>query len=333
MKKFDAISGLKTILCLGIVLLHIKENTNYQIGGYFYNNVIPFFTQFVFLFMILSSFGMCCGYYEKIKNGKITPNEFYKKRLMKILPFFFVVVLLEVIYEHSIVSVVEGFADLSLSFALVSNYEISVIGVGWFIGVVFLFYMIFPYFVFLMDNKKRAWLTLIISLLLNFACIGLFDVGRTNFLFDFIYFVLGGIIYLYRDEIIKFTSISKLLNLALIVISTILYFLIPENAYISTIKIFMLFAIWIICTLTLEGKILNNRFTRFISSLSMEIYLSHMIIFRVIEKLNLLKITNLDILNYCIVSIITIVAVIIFDLIIKNVIEFLKNKFEKVFIN
>ena len=95
----------------------------------------------------------------------------------------------------------------------------------------------------------------------------------------------------------------------------------------------MLFAIWIICTLTLEGKILNNRFTRFVSSLSMEIYLSHMIIFRVIEKLNLLKITNLDILNYCIVSIITIVAVIIFDLIIKNVIEFLKNKFEKVFIN
>ena len=37
--------------------------------------------------MIISAFGMCCGYYNKIENNEISVNEFYKKRFQKILPF------------------------------------------------------------------------------------------------------------------------------------------------------------------------------------------------------------------------------------------------------
>lgn len=33
-----------------------------------------------YLIMIISAFSMCCGYYERIKSGAITPAKFYAKR-------------------------------------------------------------------------------------------------------------------------------------------------------------------------------------------------------------------------------------------------------------
>ncbi|WP_158223266.1 hypothetical protein [Fibrobacter sp. UWS1] len=46
--------------------------------------------------------------------------------------------------KPSISELYQAFADLTLAFNLLPNPDISVIGVGWFLGLVFLFYMIFP---------------------------------------------------------------------------------------------------------------------------------------------------------------------------------------------
>ena len=75
-KHYGAIDGLRAIAAIGIVMMHMGANNNYEIGGYIYNKIIPSFTNFVFLFMVISAFGMCCGYYEKIlkindRNSKI----------------------------------------------------------------------------------------------------------------------------------------------------------------------------------------------------------------------------------------------------------------------
>lgn len=61
-------------------------------GGtdYLINRLVPHLSSYVYLFFIISGFGMCCGYYEKIKNNEITLNNFYSKRYRKILPFFFI---------------------------------------------------------------------------------------------------------------------------------------------------------------------------------------------------------------------------------------------------
>ena len=89
MKKehYGAIDGLRTIACIGIVLMHMAANNSYSISGFIYDSMIPSFTNFVFLFMTVSAFGMCCGYYERIINNKISFNDFYGKRFKKILPF------------------------------------------------------------------------------------------------------------------------------------------------------------------------------------------------------------------------------------------------------
>ena len=110
MKKenYGAIDGLRTIACVGIVLMHIAANTSYSISGFIYRSVIPSFTNFVFLFMTVSAFGMCCGYYERIMCNKVSLSDFYGKRFKKTLPFFGVLVLLDIVISPSINALVSG---------------------------------------------------------------------------------------------------------------------------------------------------------------------------------------------------------------------------------
>ena len=77
MERYNTLNGLRTFACLGILAMHVYANINYAFNGNILNNFIKELTNFVFLFMILSSFVMCCGYYEKIKNNNIN-RSFYK---------------------------------------------------------------------------------------------------------------------------------------------------------------------------------------------------------------------------------------------------------------
>ena len=103
-RHYGAIDGLRMIAAFGIAMMHIRANSNYEIAGYVYNTVIPSFTNFVFLFMTVSAFGMCCGYYDKILKGRVDFSEFYGKRFKKILPFFGALVLLDIIMSPSVAS-------------------------------------------------------------------------------------------------------------------------------------------------------------------------------------------------------------------------------------
>ena len=208
--------------------LQIKPSVNYIT-----ETIIPFFTNFVFLFMMISAFGLSCGYYDRIKNNRITPNAFYTKRYKRVLPFFVIMVIIDLVWEHNLRSLLEGFADITLCFGLYPNANITVIGVGWFLGTIFVFYMLYPFFVFLMDSKRRAWTTLGGSVIL--ALIGIYyfgaqkyfsepmEFGRSNILYSAPFFVIGGIVYLYRhvlSEFVKHYWILSLLATGILIIST-----------------------------------------------------------------------------------------------------------------
>lgn len=128
-RRYDGIDGLRTIACVGIVMMHMATNNFYDISGFVYNKLIGSFTNFVFLFMVISAFGMCCGYLDRVLNNQISLEDFYLKRYRKILPFFALLVLIDVIMEPGLGTVIEGFADITLLFGLFPN-DISVIGVG-----------------------------------------------------------------------------------------------------------------------------------------------------------------------------------------------------------
>lgn len=334
-KHYGSIDGLKTIAAVGIIMMHMAANNDYAINGFFYNTMIPSFTNFVFLFMVISSFGMCCGYYEKVMNQSSPVSEFYSKRFKKVWPFFAILVLLDVAISPSGIHYIEAFADLTLLFGFLPGAgNITVIGVGWFLGVTFIFYLVFPFFCYLLENRKRAWIVFGISILFNLACAFYFNVGRSNILYSGCYFIVGGLIYLYRSEIEAWGERVKGIQwimLGAVAASIVIYYVVTSK--IKEIGLLCLFVSAVLLLYSIiknkGGGVLDNRIMRFFSGISMEIYLCHMVIFRALEKLHLNTIAGNGWLQYVVTVILVIAGAIVFAMVMKTVIKKTEDILEK----
>lgn len=69
-ENYSSLDGLRAYAAVGIVLMHVQINLMIKPSDNILTcNVIPWFTNFTLLFMIISVFSMCCGYYERVKLG------------------------------------------------------------------------------------------------------------------------------------------------------------------------------------------------------------------------------------------------------------------------
>ena len=299
------------------------------------SDVIPWFTNFTLLFMIISAFSMCCGYYERVKSGVITPTKFYSKRYHRTWPFFAMMVMISFAMEPSYSTFCQSFADLTMCFNLLPNPNIEVIGVGWFLGTVFTFYMLFPFFTFLLDNKKRGWIVLMLSLVFCYIAITYFGtsdfmvrpIDKVNIIYSAPFFIAGGMVYLYRQDIKIWVENHWAIALAICLILTILRFMIEVKG-LFVVPDLVVFAAWLIYAIGSKDLILNNRVAKYLSGISMEIYLCHMMFFRVASMLHLDKfIGQCDVL-YVVTCIVTLIGATCFSLIIKyHVFPFIGNKY------
>ncbi|MCD7854417.1 MAG: acyltransferase [Clostridiales bacterium] len=336
-KKYNNLDGLRTMAALFIIIMHVLFCGSYVIGGghtdslsgYIVNHLITQCTFFVRLFFMISGFSMCCGYYEKIKNNQISLNEYYTRRYKKILPFFALLVVIDLLTSLAVTKdftaglLYEAFANLTLVFGLLPASEITVIGVGWTLGAIFGFYLLFPFFVWLIWDKKRAWIMLVISIAMNFACEEYFlingEPSRCSTIHWLCYFIAGGIIYLYREDITRFLANKKILAYIMILAGLAIVYVIPvcntgtaADTLVKNLRLLTGFAMVICGALMPDSKALYNPVSSFISKISLEIYLSHLFIFRIIEKLRLVHIFEQDMLSYITACLLVIAGVIMF---------------------
>ena len=325
--RYEGIDGLKAYAIIGIALMHILANGEYGIGGFVFERLIPSFTNLVFLFMMVSGCGMCCGYYQKIVNQKISVEDFYKKRYIKIWPYFALLCALDFVISPSKESLFEVFANLTLCQGLLPNAKISVIGVSWTLAVIFVFYMLFPFFCFLIGNKKRAWGVAVVALVFNWLCGNYFNAGRTNIVYDAVYFIAGGLIFLYRKELAEFASKYKIVTGAILLIATVAYFALGG----STLTMLFFCVAALVYTLGCNRVgVLVNPIAKFLGGISFEIYLCHMVICRVLEKLHLVHLFENGLLAYIVTAVAVICGSVVFSVCAKwflNKIEtFLKER-------
>ena len=101
-ERYENLDGFRALAAIGIILMHVRANGNFGISGFVYDSVIASFTNLTFLFMLLSAFSMCCGYYEKFRSGNIIIEQFYKRRYDRIWPYFALLCTIELIVDHSL---------------------------------------------------------------------------------------------------------------------------------------------------------------------------------------------------------------------------------------
>lgn len=298
--RYNNINALRALSAIGIAMMHYQANLSGELSlGWASGSLIPWFTTFVFLFFMISCFGLCCGYYERMKKGQISLNSFYSKRYKRILPFFGFLCVVDVALGFSKESLAQAFMNFTLVFNLLPNPDIKVIGVGWFLGLIFLFYMLFPFFVFLLDNKRRAWIVFGISLIINLLCQEYFftdtfvnfNPARHNMLYSAPFLLVGGICFLYRDSLHLLAEKMGGWLLLICLLCNALYFVIPQSVWTlhQVLPLIVVFALWLIYAIGSDHKWMHNSVMDFLSNISMEIYLCHMVMFRVVEKVHFEK--------------------------------------------
>lgn len=327
--RYNSLDGLRAYSAIGIIMMHVLVNGQYALGGFVFNELIVSFTDLVYLFMAISGFSMCCGYYDKIVNGQIDLGKFYSKRFAKVWPFFAVLCVMDFAVSPSVNTLYELIADLTLCFGLIPNANISVIGVGWFLGVAFVFYYTFPFFCSLLSDKKRAWLAFGVTFLLNLLCKLYFDVTRASIAFSAVYFMIGGMIYLYREALRKFAERFGWAVLLGVTAFLVLYYLLGRNTLVA-IPVCALILIWAIRPQRRTTTVLSNSVTKMLSGISMEIYLCHMLVYRVLEKLKLVNLFPSPLLSFAVAFVGTLAGAIVMSLVINRALSWLTVAFQRI---
>ena len=78
-----------------------------------------------------------------------------------------------------------------------------------------------------------------------------------------------------------------------------------------------------------ENKLFDNRVSRFFSGISMEIYLSHMVVFRVLEKVGLNRMLGDGWVQYIATVVMVFVGAMIYSLFMQRVIGKAQNYWNK----
>ena len=188
--------------------------------------------------------------------------------------------------------------------------------------------------IFTAHDYQLVWGVAVVALVFNLLCgiyffdgnhiVDAFSVGftpRLNIVYDAIYFIAGGLIFLYRKELAEFASKYKVIAEVVLLIATVAYFALGGN---TLTMLFFCVAALVYTLGCKRGGVLVNPVAKFLGGISFEIYLCHMVIYRVLEKLHLVHLFGNGLLAY----IFTVIAVICGSVVFSVCAKWFLNKIE-----
>jgi len=317
---FRGLNGIRTIAALIVVVWHVDQ-FSFLFGvdskQFCFNGMA---SRAVDLFFVLSGFLITyLLLIEKNKFNKIDYKSFYKRRILRIWPVYYLALIITLLFVYSGIIEVE-FSLLSsflLYFFLLANVAFSVgldikpITPLWSVGVEEQFYAIWPFLIDKVKNKEKLFFGIFIGVALFRILMFYVFLDKASEFIHFLYhfkiniMALGALgaywYYNQNDKILKFIYRKDIQIISwLVLVVGIVFKPLHFKSYIDSEinSIFYLIIILNVATnkksiVSLENKILN-----FLGRISYGIYVYHMIIIYflsyVLTKCNLLKLNYFE---------------------------------------
>ena len=217
---------LRGIAAFGIMIFHLLSwSYGYFTSESFFGRVGVYGVS---VFYVLSGLTLFYVYYDKMEFNKADIVSFFKKRIFRIYPLLWLVILLSLILTFRFPEPQKLFLNLTGLFGFVSWDQYYSTGL-WSIGNELVFYAFFPVFILLLKNSKT--MMVILSLLLLgiflFFSFNILNTGKTlsaqwrNYVnpLNQVFLFLGGFLigYFFKFVLIKNYQVILLLITALAV--------------------------------------------------------------------------------------------------------------------
>ena len=255
---------------------------------------------FVEFFFVLSGF-VLYPQLLKVIDKKNNLLIFYKRRWMRTLPLYFVILILVSILTNHLFDV-NFFKYFFLIQKFIPNFiENDYYPVAWSLSIEELFYLLFPLILVFLNNKNFLKISLIIFITIFFIKYSLLDSFDANFYrtgsflrFDAILF--GFLISHFKSEVLEYRKIIILFTIIFITFFLLShdYFVInktyPHNRFIFIIFMQLTSGLTLLSFIFLEPLLKNyylRKFSLLISQQTYSIYLFHIIIIYIFSMIDL----------------------------------------------
>lgn len=333
--RYENLNAVRTVSSVMIVLMHVMVNGGFIVPDNMLFTLVGRAGALVEMFFILSAFSMCCGYFEKMKNGTMLPKEFYLRRFGKFAPFFWMITAAYTVpmavkaisVKESLDRIAEeAFFNISLLFGFLPDNRMDVAGIGWTLGVIFAFYLLFPFFVCITEDKRKTTASFALFLAVNSVMIHYYSgTGRFlkgNILYQMCFFALGAFLYHFRKPLRSAVNAVPCMEWLCIISGTVISMvLMPEDIFVRNVAYMMGFGLIITGCLGKENRVFSNAVMRIGAEYSFELYLSHMLVFTAVNAA-VKKITpDRSLLTYLITAAATLAGAYVFSAAAKKALQ------------
>lgn len=266
----------------------------------------------VSFFFILSGFVLSVSQGQKVKEGTFNLRQFVTKQLVKFYPLHILILLIYVILDirdQLGENIIKALLNVSMlqSWVLDNTYNFAYNGVTWFLSDIMFFYLLFPWLyrsIMLSGRKQLAIGCTLVGILLMTIVAATPEVYVNTILYTFppvrsINFAIGILICRFYKSDFTQSVISRVNNndrhltialelsaIAIIVTTFVLYRFCPPRIGCMVFFLLPVSALIYISAITDNSKglltrLLHNRQVQTLGTITMEIFMIHMLIIRI----------------------------------------------------
>lgn len=297
--RFEGIEALRAFAAISIILFHMPSSGGAALPESL-NFISSHFGFGVPLFFVLSGFSMAHGYRNKFVSTDSLFN-YYIRRFFRIAPLFYTILafqLLNLWINNGITfTIFEILINATFTFNIIPTLTDGIVPASWTIGVEMIFYLLFPLIVIFLDNKRKIFTFLCLTIIL--ASSFSIDMKETqeklpsfiyhNFIINFPYFIWGMLGYYLFSETHQTINQNRKKHLSWFVLALALFCIYTLYSYSPLYMYFWVkglrttwdtlwgipFVLLTICVALHPIKIISNKLTEYLGKISFSLYLVH----------------------------------------------------------